>query len=197
MGVGIHNAGGKPLDVSAITLVNGLAGFVLEDTTDALGNDIDPGDTVEFFVRFDPSRVGDAADVIEIVSNAPDQSIVRVPLTGIGAQFAPMAMVNVTDGGNFGGVSLGTNRTVTSLAAITNAGRQPLNPWRNSLRRGRGRSVPAAQHSAGSRHQSDFTGARREFCLWRAVRSQPPRLGPSHGRDYHQRCPRTRYSRSL
>ena len=126
MGVGIHNAGGKPLDVSAIALVNGLAGFVLEDTTDALGNDIDPGDTVEFFVRFDPSRVGDAADVIEIVSNAPDQSIVRVPLTGTGAQFAPMAMVNVTDGGNFGGVSLGTNRTVTSLAAITNAGRQPL-----------------------------------------------------------------------
>ena len=175
--------------------MNGLAGFVLEDTTDALGNDIDPGDTVEFFVRFDPSRVGDAADVIEIVSNAPDQSIVRVPLTGIGTKVAPMAMVNVTDGGNFGGVSLGSGRTVTSLAAITNAGRQPL--ILGGIRFvGRGRSVPAAQHSAGSRHQSDFAGAGASFTFGGRFDTGTPGW-PDHGRDYHQRCPRTRYSRSL
>lgn len=126
VGVGVHNAGGSPLDVSAIRLVNGATGFALEDTTGALGDSIAPGDTVEFFVRFDPLTAGIAEDVIEIVSDAPGQPIVRVPLAGGGVTNDPTADVKLTGGGNLGGVLLGSGRTTTSFATVTNAGREPL-----------------------------------------------------------------------
>ncbi len=126
VGVGVHNAGGSPLDVSAIRLVNGATGFALEDTTGALGDNIAPGDTVEFFVRFDPLTAGSAEDVIEIVSDAPGQSIVRVPLAGVGVTNDPTADVKLAGGGNLGGVLLGSGRTTTSFASVTNAGREPL-----------------------------------------------------------------------
>lgn len=118
----IYNSGDAALTVSAITRMSGTADFAIGDVT--LPAKVTPGGTLTVPVVFAPSSAGDLVAVLEITSN-DSHSPYALAVSGTGlAGGAPRLATNPSRATGFGGVTLGTRRTI--LLQMLNTGMSDL-----------------------------------------------------------------------
>lgn len=123
----LTNWGVAPLTINSVTLANGNRGISLVDAQSVAGQVIDPQESVELTVSFDPGSIGQFEDTLQISSNAgfsPDFSLL---LKGIGQSASPVARVELVASNNLGGLrAVGGTSQIAELATITNDGVAPL-----------------------------------------------------------------------
>ncbi|MGB8166337.1 MAG: Ig-like domain-containing protein, partial [Chthoniobacteraceae bacterium] len=126
----LFNAGGEDLTIDNVSLLRGTAGFSIESigtlplTLEHLETDtIDTSPMTKVItVRFDPSVVGEAMDVLRIRSDSFDGELTEIPLTG--SAVSPFADVRVSfTNNNLGGQMLGAGAVnVANIGTIENVG---------------------------------------------------------------------------
>ena len=79
--VTISNIGNDNLDIDSIYLLNGNSNFVIEDSYPSL---LEPGETTELRISYDPITYETNDDHLVIVSNDSDESEIYIPLNGSG-----------------------------------------------------------------------------------------------------------------
>jgi len=72
----IQNVGGGTLTVDSVLLVDGSGPFAVEDFSGTIA----PSSSVTVAVSLDPTDLGQHEDIIEIVSDDPDEAVVEVPV---------------------------------------------------------------------------------------------------------------------
>jgi len=77
----IHNSGTSDLSVSDVSSEN--ADFAV--VSPSFPQTVAPGDSIGALVRFTPSVLGERVDTLTIFSNDPDELILLLPLSGVGA----------------------------------------------------------------------------------------------------------------
>ncbi len=79
----MHNTGGAALQVSSVSLV-GADVLHFAVTNGGGSHSILPGDSVVVTLAFEPSTQGAKSAALRIASNDPEQTVVDIPLTGLG-----------------------------------------------------------------------------------------------------------------
>ena len=87
--VTVHNVGGGTLHVDSVTMADGAAGFQVEDFDGGLAAD----ESVELLVSFLPDELGPAEDVIQVVSDDPDEAVVDVPVWAVDVLDSPVPAI--------------------------------------------------------------------------------------------------------
>jgi hypothetical protein len=113
----IQNVGGGTLTVDSVTLRDGTGPFSVEDFADTLA----PDGVVELTVSLDPTQLGPAEDVIEILSDDPDEEIVEVPVRVLDVVEGPVPAIAWSPSSlTWGAVPSGGE--VSMLVTITSVG---------------------------------------------------------------------------
>src|SRR5262249_49853492 len=111
--------------INSGALSKGAEGFALVGANLA-GTIIQPGDSVNVTVQFNPTTVGSHQDQLIITSDAQASPTFSLTLGGNAFAFAPTARLTLANN-NFGGVPIGAAGTLSNVATISNEGSQPLN----------------------------------------------------------------------
>ncbi len=85
----VHNVGGGTLHVDSVEMVDGAAGFSVEDFDEGLGAD----EEVQLVVTFAPYELGPAEDVIRVYSDDPDEPVVEVPVSAVDVLDEPVPAI--------------------------------------------------------------------------------------------------------
>ena len=120
----VLNTGFGPLTISTADFADGTKGFSVAQTG-LIGTPVAPGETATLRVVFDPAvdAEGKLTDTLVIESDAESTPVFRLPLTGDGLPPHPVALVEIGDTNNLGGVPVsGGTAQIAELAFITNDG---------------------------------------------------------------------------
>ena len=130
----LFNDGGSELVISDLSFSDGAAGFVLEHVEVLPANlavleaDVPTADTstLVLTVRFDPSASGLAEDVLRIESDSIVDSLIEIPLRGVGV--SPFGDIQVdAPNNNVGGLRLSDAPvTLENFITVRNIGASPL-----------------------------------------------------------------------
>jgi len=113
----IQNVGGGTLTVDSVLLRDGTGPFTVEAFSDTLA----PDHVVELVVSLDPTELGAAEDVIEILSDDPDEDLVEVPVRVLDVVEGPVPAIAWSPSSlAWGAVPSGGE--VTMLVTITSVG---------------------------------------------------------------------------
>ena len=85
----VQNLGSGTLTVDSVLLRDGTGPFTVEAFSDTLA----PDHVVELVVTLDPTELGAAEDVIEILSDDPDEDIVEVPVRVVDVVEGPVPAI--------------------------------------------------------------------------------------------------------
>ena len=144
--VTIENLGGAVLQFTSITL-SGSSDFQFASPPDT--SDLDPCESRDVQIVFDPSSVGEITGGLLIESNDPANPIVTVPLSGVGSNVAPVAgLWQVGAALAFDGtddyVNCGSDSVLMPTAAITVEAWIYADAWKTNI--GEGVVVGKDQH---------------------------------------------------
>ncbi len=112
----VHNVGGGTLTVDSVVMLDGTAGFSVED----FAGEIVPDNLVELLVEFQTAELGPAEDVILITSNDPDEPELEVPVYVLDVVEAPYPAIawspsSLDWGATYSGAAISKTVTVTSV----------------------------------------------------------------------------------
>jgi len=85
----VHNVGGGTLHVDSVEMADGAAGFAVEDFDGGLIAE----ESVELVVTFLPDELGPAEDVIQVISDDPDEPVVEVPVHAVDVLDVPVPAI--------------------------------------------------------------------------------------------------------
>ncbi len=123
----IHNVGFAPLDIAEFRFPGTLGAFAVSDPNGALTGLLEPGNSVDIMVHLDPAQAGVFNGFLEVVSNALDSPVFRVPLHGAAFAETPTAQVDLVNSNNLGPALVDSSVAITTeVFRITNVGNQPL-----------------------------------------------------------------------
>lgn len=115
----VYNVGNAKLMINSVLVYPA----VFRAPSPVFPYDVDPGDTLRVTAQFFPDEVGQAAGVLTLSSNDPDEPTIDVFLSGVG--IPPVADILIAESTyDFGGVYLGT--AATWSMPIANVGTAPL-----------------------------------------------------------------------
>jgi len=95
--VTIANVGGLDLTVSGIGLENGSSSAIAITQVPALPVVIHPNGTVDVQLTYSPTLVGGDQATLDVASNDPDQSLIKVGFSGTGVQATPPPLQQIAD----------------------------------------------------------------------------------------------------
>lgn len=120
----VENFGDRTVEINSVGLLDGAQGFSV--TGLAPGATIEPRETAEFQIEFDPAVVGEVRDTILLgIDVAPEDgpNVFEFELVATGLPPAPTADVIVElENNNFGGIELGGGTPLESALTVTNLG---------------------------------------------------------------------------
>jgi hypothetical protein len=121
----VENDGLAELDLGALSLLNGNAGFHI--ATNGLGaTTLDPGGTATLALNFDPTSLGPTTDQLSISSNSDTFPTFTLTLDGTGIPAGPKAVVTA-DNNDLGGVFVGSGQSQSAdVVTIRDDGAAPL-----------------------------------------------------------------------
>jgi hypothetical protein len=117
----LANYGSSNVELNGAGL-SGSSAFAVSGMT--AGQVLQPGETAQIQVTFDPPTAGNASATLHIASNDPNGPP-DIALTGFGLSQAPSAQLTLANN-DLGGVAVGAAAASPKLATITNDGVQPL-----------------------------------------------------------------------